>query len=492
MAELESTYTTEINATQKLTLEELNKSIKAKRKGIEMVSLDKIHLQKYDIRTERNVEQMMESLKHSDQLKPLTLSYSTKEGIYWLIDGRTRFIAMSKLHELTLRMRWKEARAEIYVDLTIPEQDYLNASINANQKTLTSDEKFEYVKKYKTEIEPEDLAKALNLSEEHIRDLISVARMVEDNPEVEEFIKQTKKGRGRGSLDIQTASYVAKVKDGGAQIEFAKQVSKYASERNITDRAKRRVVREQLKKINDLTDHKEELDLTSKEVVRLVVEGEDSNAGLISPENSYEKFIHYKDLLKKESFEEIIFANIQSPKMLNTPDGRSMAKITLDYARQRQIPITMIDGSKMTCDLWKAKEDINVMHKYVEQFLETDFQPSKNKTLMVWHLSGNRNARELLDTRILRDIGIIRPKAILVFILTEEWTTPSCEWSNTLERIRTFGILKGKTLKNMEMEDYFNAIESELQNKVKFTIIWEKRKQRRVALIRADFSVNPK
>lgn len=469
------------------TLEELNKSIDLKRKGIEVVSLDKIQVRQYDIRLERNPEQMMESLKQSGQRKPLTLSHSTKENIYYVVDGRTRFVAMKKLCELCLRMRWKDAKAEIYVDLTIPEEDYLNAVINANQKTLTSDEKFEYVKKYKGEIEPQDLAKALNLSEEHTRDLINVAKMVEDKPEIEEFIKQTKKGRGRGSLDIQTASYVAKVKDDDAQIEFAKQVSKYATERNLSDRAKRRVVREQLKQINKLAEHKEELDLTGTEVVKCVVESEDTNAGLISPENSYEKFNHFADLLKKESFDEIIFDNIQSPKMLNTPDGRSMAKITLDHARQHGIPITLIDSSKNTCNVWKAKEDIDVIHKYLEQFLETDFQPSKNKTLMVWHLAGNGNFRKFLDARILKDVGIIRPKTTLVFILTEEWTTPSCGWSDTLERIRTFGILKGKQLKNMTIETYFNAIKSELQNKVKFTIVWEKQKQRRVALVKMEF-----
>ena len=123
-------------------LEKISKSIKAKRNeklDSQNFPLKKLQLSKYDIRKNRNTDKMKEDLLRDGQLQPITISKNGND--YTVVNGRTRYLGM-----MVHADKFPTDIVEVYEDLTVLEQNYLNAQINVGQNPLTPDEKREFIK----------------------------------------------------------------------------------------------------------------------------------------------------------------------------------------------------------------------------------------------------------------------------------------------------------------------------------------------------------
>ena len=140
-------------------LSEISTSIHSKRNeklDSQTLSISKLELSPYDIRKNRNGEKMKEDLLRDGQLQPITVTKNG--GKYIVVNGRTRYLEMIKMPD-----KFKTVKVEVYENLTVLEQNYLNAQINVGQNPLTPDEKRDFIIKHKDELPLEEMAKALGL-----------------------------------------------------------------------------------------------------------------------------------------------------------------------------------------------------------------------------------------------------------------------------------------------------------------------------------------
>jgi len=177
-------------------LSEISESIRSKRNE----SLDEqnflisaLRLSPYDIRKTRNTEKMKEDLLRDGQLQPLTVS---KNGnVYTIVNGRTRYLGMTALPE-----HFATAAIEVYEDLTVLEQNYLNAQINVGQNPLLPDEKRDFIIKHRHELPMEDMAKALGLGMEMFKNYEATTKVT---AKVLEAWTPKSEGHGRGSVKVE-------------------------------------------------------------------------------------------------------------------------------------------------------------------------------------------------------------------------------------------------------------------------------------------------
>jgi hypothetical protein len=186
------------------------------------------------------------------------------------------------------------------VGLTEFEEDYLNATINSNQKELTSDEKREFVKKHKDVMSIPSLMVALNLTKGQVED-IKISTDVPD--EIVELFRQEDKGYGRGIIDIQAISQVAKkVKDP----EAMKYIGEWQQNTEKTDRVKRKARREIATTVANWTENKILTDkYTVKEIVeKAITKVENAQfTGDVLPKGSEKKFDVFASIIRQKKYD---------------------------------------------------------------------------------------------------------------------------------------------------------------------------------------------
>jgi len=457
------------------TLEELSSSIDSKRREDLDGSIDVelIKLSAYDIRVERDIESMAETLKRDGQLEFITVNFD--EEFYVIVNGRTRYLAL-KQPILSL----KKLKCKVYKGLTILEQNYLNATINTNQKTLTTDEKLRFVIRHENDLDSDSLRKALGLkSKTQLKAFLNVANM---DKEAREIVKTTKLGRERGTFEIETLNIISRAKEPEVQRIFARH-SKQLLDRDITDRTRRTEIRQKVNTYNKLKDKKEELKLNETEIARIVVSRSLTtlNSLLKIAKGSEGKYKAFWTILKDGKFEEIIIFNPTTPYLIGSPNNKSEALMTLELSRLQSMNLIFVDRDKAICDIWKRKENFKVINKSAEEYIYHDYESSHKKTLIYLNLAGDRTAREFLSPKLLLTLKNFRPNLTIAFIVVEEWSNPTNKASNCLELLRFFGIDRDDEITTIE--SFLDKIEELIDFKMSFSIVWEKRENRRVALV---------
>lgn len=346
-----------------------------------------------------------------------------------------------------------------------------------HKKTLTTDEKLRFVQQHKLQLDRKALGQALGLTDGQVESYLRVSELPE---EVIEDCKTQKKGRERGSTEIETASLIARNKNEDIQ----KLLSSHARNlinRGTTDRERRTEIREKVKKINELSQHKDVLRMSEREIAKIVIERPRNTLRslLKISEGSEGKYKAFWDLLESEKFEEVIIFNPTTPYLVDAPASKSEALLTVEYSREKSFTVILVERSLACADLWKKEtkndKNVNVIGVSAEEYLISQLRFSTKKTLIYFNLAGDRNDREFYSKESFRSIKIKRPQSIIAFIITEEFTNPTNKDSNYLELLRAFGIETAKRIRTVE--DYLRAYN------YRFKILWEKKISRRVVLV---------
>ncbi len=452
----------------KQSLDALSAQIQSKRNPSRdgKFEIENLVLSDYDIRMSRDIDEMIRTLKRDGQLDALTITIN--RGFAVIINGRTRFEAM-------IRLGWKTTYCEVYENLTQIEQDYLNAIINTNQHPLTSDERLRFVEHHKDQLDIGDLARALGIGEGRVMAYIAVSNLPED---VRELCRTNSEGRERGEYEIDTLNIVAGVKDDSAKVQLAEHAGDLIRD-GKTDRARRTEIRRKRDAINALVPMAEKLGMAPHEIIGAVIErpAQRVSSVLRIAEGSEGKFDAFNEILSRGKFEEVIIFNPTFPMMVNGESViKSEALIATEYAKTHDMHVTLVDRSDSEASAWKERGG-NVLKMSAEEYLFTRFTPSDEKTLIYFNLSGDREAREFLSKELIASIKQMRPKCVILFIITEEWIFPTNVDSNYLELLRFFGIDRTINPNRMTIEHFLKKLG------YAFRVCWEKTETRRVALV---------
>jgi len=475
-----------------VTLEELSKGIDNKRTPELDGEFDfnKLCLSEYDIRTERDVSIMIETLKRDGQLEPLTISLDDESAI--IVNGRTRYYGFAKMKqfgEWAPNLPLGKVKVKVYRNLTVIEQNYLNATINSNQKTLTTDEKLAFVEQHENELDEDSLRKALGLeSKKHVKDYKSIAKVLRNQPELRDYLKTTKGGRGRGDIEIETARVIASVSDEVGRLALAKRAEKLKTEREITDRARRKELTKKAKKYEDLNKHRDELGLSQDELADVVIErSNDSLFSLFSASKGSEgKYGAFSDWVNDDWGEVIIF-NPTTPYLNGSPTKESEAAIALRVARLRKFKVTLVEKDLPIANIWKRfcqdHPTAHVINTTAEEFMVNHLTKSLEKTLFYFNFKGDRAAREFMRPTItLHTLKLERPNSCVGHIIVEEWASPTNLASNYLELLSWFG-KRSAGIKTIE--EFVSRLASDLDMswEIKWSKTLEEGNKRRTALV---------
>jgi len=294
-------------------LSEISNSIHSKRNeklDSQNLSISKLELSLYDIRKNRNGEKMKEDLLRDGQLQPITVTKNGKK--YIVVNGRTRYIEMVKLPQ-----KFKTVKVEVYENLTVLEQNYLNAQINVGQNPLTPDEKRDFIIKHKDELPIEEMAKALGLGLEMFKNYLATTKV---NKEVLKAWTPKSEGHGRGSVKVEELgksirAYERKNKD--VDKKTLNETFKKLGELSEASDLKRDEKRKQFPKIvekvgeiqaNPTLSKKYDVDTIVKSASK-EVSNSNGCSGDKLPQNSSEKYKIIDGLLKdKYDFAVLLFA----------------------------------------------------------------------------------------------------------------------------------------------------------------------------------------
>lgn len=208
----------------------------------------------------------------------------------------------------------------------------------------------------------------------------------------------------------------------------------------------------------------------------------------IMPTNSEYKYRSFKVYLWYNQFSRIIFLNPDFPQMYSPKFDKvynSMATIAIKYARGAKVIFVDRDYDRLEMYRGKGVEFIRPRSKVkewdtIEKYLQTRFANFGGKTLLVNHLSGNKDARELIHPLVLESYKRICPNLTLVNIIIDEFSNPTSKESNRRELMRTFGIYGAAHVHNIKT--YLNALTTSVG--ATYNILWSKSRgvARRVVL----------
>lgn len=467
----------------KVSLEELSKSIDSKRcpeLDSDSFELRKLQKSPYDIRTERDVGAMIETLKRDGQLERLTVTFN--DNTTWIVNGRTRVDAFSKLNVNFVKIK-------AYINLTQLEQNYLNAIINSNQKTLTTTEKLRFVRQHADALDEKSLKEALGLeSENHARTYVKVAKMLDEDPILEDYLKTSKAGRGRGDIEIETARIVAKVKDKTARRKLAK----YARDTAEDDRIRRTSLIKRAKVANELVSIKDELNLTTSQIMDTL--SERTTESLFSlfkiSKGSEGKYAAYANWVEVNAPNTVICFDPTTPTLLGSPTKKSEAMMTVEAAQLRDFKVVLVERDKPIANIWRRQcrglKNVDIINKSAEEYLVENLYPSTEKTLLYFNFKGDKEARQFLTPEFIKSIKRLRPDSSIGHIIVEEWCNPTSKVSNYLELSSWFGV--DNVLKIKKLEDFLNYHNQLLKPfNITWNIEWQKTleegNKRRVALV---------
>jgi len=303
---------------QKLTLEAISDSIQNKRNE-KLDSLEfpftKLVLSDYDIREDRDITKLKEDLVRDGQLQVMTLSLNN--GIYTVVNGRTRYLAIEAINKETPYPYFKTVKVEVYEDLTELEQNYLNAQINVSQNPLTPNEKVNFVKKYKDILDPKALGKALGIKDNMLENYLEVADVDE---EVLKAFRPKTEGYGRSDIKVEELGNTnkaykqvsgGKAPDKETSIELGKKFETLDLTRDIKRKAVKRIAKTTAKLEKNPTIKKK---YTPKQIVDIatkesVWQGKEGGSGDTLPVNSSKKYKIVDKLLKDDfDFSLLLFA----------------------------------------------------------------------------------------------------------------------------------------------------------------------------------------
>lgn len=303
-------------AEKKKTLESISCSIQVKRNE-EFDSLEfpvsKLVLAEYDIRENRDTDKLAINLKRDGQLQPITVSIN--DGIFTVVNGRTRFLAIQKIRET--ENLFSRVKIEAYSDLTELEQNYLNAQINVSQNPLTPNEKVNFVKKYKNELDPIALGAALGIDKAMLVNYIEVA---EYTKKVLEAFSPQNEGHGRSSVKVEELGKISKAyksENGGKapSVETMVEIGKKLDSSKMTRDVKRKFVPRAVKKVATLMKNKIIAEkYTDTEIVNIAMKeakmnGGNGGSGDDLPKNSSGKYKFIDKLLTNQyEFAVILFS----------------------------------------------------------------------------------------------------------------------------------------------------------------------------------------
>jgi len=302
-----------ITLAGKTKLEDISLSIHSKRKtnlDTQIFLLTDLKLAEHDIRQNREIGKLKNDLIRDGQLQPLTI---TKNGTdYIIVNGRTRYLDMVEINkeEETLNM-FEFVSVEVYENLTVMEQDYLNAQINVKQTPLTSNEKLAFVDRYEQALNAVELGEALNLSPSQVLKYKATAKL---SVEAREKFVQQAEGYGRGEINIETAgdcviSY--QTESGGVEpdeetvICLGDTFGKMKMNRDV----KRKLVKKVSKQTAKLQkDKRIASSYTVQEIVKIAEKeatfnNNEGGSGDVLPKNSSKKYEIIDGLLKKDTYE---------------------------------------------------------------------------------------------------------------------------------------------------------------------------------------------
>lgn len=292
----------------KKTLESISEGIKDKRNeslDSSSFSFADLTLSEYDIRENRDISKLKDNLVRDGQLQPITISID-EDDVATVVNGRTRYLSIVEINEEEeTKDLFSSVKVEVYNDLTELEQDYLNAQINVSQSPLTPNEKINFVKKYKDELDAKALGKALGIADKMLENYIEVAEMPE---EVLVAFSPKSEGYGRSDVKVEEAGKIAKAfkkESGGiaASDEILIALGKQSEKSNATRDTKRKLQPKIAKKaaqlsINPLVTKK----YSAEKIVEIAVKEtsltDKESSGTALPKNSSEKYKIVDGLLK--------------------------------------------------------------------------------------------------------------------------------------------------------------------------------------------------
>jgi len=476
-----------------ITLGQLSNTIGTKRRPDldGEIDFDKIELSPYDIRTERNVPFMAKSLARDGQLHPLTVTFNGGKII--TVNGRTRYYGFKTLKE---KGKWvpnlvnSKVKIEAYENLDRLEQNYLNATINSHQKTLNPDEKLAFVEQHKDDLDENSLREALGLEKiKQVRSYKDVAEMLEEQPELRPYLKTTKDGRGRGEVEIETASIISSLDDKVGRLALAKQ-AKHLKNRNITDRARRKELTNKAKKYKELRKSKDKIGLNDKQIAAAVMErSNDSLFSLFSAsKGSSGKYAAFYDWLAISKVDVAIIFNPTTPYLDGSPTFESEAAMAIRLSQIQGFEVILIEQDTPIAKIWenycKSYKNVKIYNKSAEEFMVENLTFSKEKTLFYFNFKGDRAAREFMRPALtMGTLRKRRPNSTIGHILVEEWNIPTSKKSNYLEILSWFGVDFVSLIKTIE--DFSSQLASVCG--ISYSIKWHKLLQdgnkRRTALV---------
>ena len=432
---------------EKVKLSDITLSIsKQRNKDLDgLYEIKSISLNEYDIRVDRNVNDKTESLRLNGQAKPITINIR-EDGNTVVVDGRTRFLGMQELRSVMID-------CEVYVGMNELEENYWNAVLNSQVAPLTSDEKLEFVKKYKDVLDPSALGKALRLSIAQVKDYIRASNLDDDTIDL---FRQQEAGYGRGSFKIEVIGDITKRVD---DEEAIRHIAVHHIKSKLTDRR----ARTWRKRVADTTNrYMSDETITSKyttgEIVDRAVDfvKNTKNSGNLLPKNSEEKYPIIHNIIKDKSYD---FLTILFSEGLyrNVRDGNiydSETKMFIDHGIDNVIVNTI--------DLEKIEEVKSYMDKknvkYVacnENALDTIKELDRNKGNGLVFINGAflwSQRPELLNV-----ISRIYPNSTIIMVYID-FIFGSSQLSNTVkdtELITVFG-LRNPTMTDVKMR--FNEL----------------------------------
>jgi len=302
---------------KKQTLEEISDSIQGKRNeklDSQEFPFSDLTLSDYDIRDNRDIENLKDDLVRDGQLQDITVSLNN--GVYIIVNGRTRFLAMQAVNAETPYPYFKTVKVEVYENLSELEQNYLNAQINVSQSPLTPNEKVNFVKKYKDVLDPQALGVALGIKENMLENYLEVADT--DEEVLKAFAPKTE-GYGRSDVSVEQLGNTNKAyksvsgvaPDVETGVELGKKFETLDLRRDAKRIAIKKIAKTTAKFQKNPTITKK---FTTKQIVDMAVKetpwnGKEGGTGDKLPVNSSKKYAIVDKLLKEDyEFGYLLFA----------------------------------------------------------------------------------------------------------------------------------------------------------------------------------------
>ena len=459
--------------TEKLTIENVVKSINEKKGENIKLSVVLLKSREHDLRVTREIKKKFIDIMRDGIINPIHVNII--ESKYRIIDGKTRVQAvMSKYEGYT--KKWGDLVPIIpYNGLTVEEEDYLDAVLNSSQRELTPDEKLDYVMKYGDKWDIHELAKILSVDIKQTKEYLAVAN---------EPIRVIRKNR----VQVRDTFYISKVNTDDenvkkllAQESFPLRDREEFGFRDVSKKFNSR------KKVAGLTGESDEY------IMRMEIEREhnkrinDYQSTNRYTRGSEDKPDAFERVLRNLSPENIIFSNPEDNLRYlahNNEVVDTQVKRAHTYAQETNVRLTLLNTSIMECEkLRELFPDIEILNTSVESYILKDLASTQKRVLLYLNLNGGVRERSILSPIELFDLFTDLPNLVLLAIYGRNWYT---ERTREIEICNMMGHKKYRSMVIESLEQYLDGIKSktaDLGIKVDYSIEWTKNNGRDVSMV---------